>query len=294
MTSPHLSLSRVAAMARPVRLARLGVLVGSTLSAAALAGFIDERKGPAVPQSATADKPVAAEADPGAPKSAGPVMAPSGQPSTQGVASSDRVRPPALIGFSPSWATPAQAGATNLPLHVALRVLRPAAEPEVPVMLQGVPPQIMVSWPEGAVRLAVVADIAAKNGLTLRNTPSGLLVFGAGTPSRAEETSTQAAVPAGPGPRKFEVRLQDVRLHVAMQRWAADTGVRLRWDAERHVLISAPMVFEAPDALQAIGMALSTPGIANSAYPLEVCAYPNVPLLLRITRQGEQSKDCTN
>jgi hypothetical protein len=106
--------------------------------------------------------------------------------------------------------------------------------------------------------------------------------------------SSVPAVTASPEKRKFEVRLQDVRLHVAMQRWAADTGVRLRWDADRHVLISAPMVFEADDALQAVGMALSTPGIANSAHPLEVCAYPNVPPLLRITRQGEQGKDCTN
>jgi hypothetical protein len=123
----------------------------------------------------------------------------------------------------------------------------------------------------------------------MKRTAERLIVFG-GMDSETAPVNTASVTPEK---RHFEVRLQDVRLHVAMQRWAADTGVRLRWDADRHVLISAPMVFEATDALQAVGMALSTPGIANSAYPLEVCEYPNVPVLLRITRQGEQGKDCT-
>jgi hypothetical protein len=68
--------------------------------------------------------------------------------------------------------------------------------------------------------------------------------------------------------------------------------MRIRWDADRHLLIGAPMTFRGADAFDAISQALATPGIANSEYPLEVCQYPNTPPLLRITRQGEQARDC--
>lgn len=104
----------------------------------------------------------------------------------------------------------------------------------------------------------------------------------------AEPAATAAAVPM----RAYEVHVADVRLVASMQRWAAMDGVRLRWDADKHVLITVPMTFQARSAFDAIAQVLSTSGIRNGSFPLEVCEYPNQPALLRITRQGEQAKDC--
>ena len=109
-----------------------------------------------------------------------------------------------------------------------------------------------------------------------------------GTAEPAATAATAAAVPM----RAYEVHVADVRLVASMQRWAAMDGVRLRWDADKHVLITAPMTFRARSAFDAIAQVLSTSGIRNGSFPLEVCEYPNQPALLRITRQGEQAKDC--
>jgi hypothetical protein len=279
----------------PAKSAILGALLGSAmmLSAPVLAGFIDERKSTPAPTKETGEGQPSPQA--GAAGQARPSMSPA--PATGGGAPGAGPAPaasraPLLAGFGPAWDTPVQAAARAMPLALALNVLRPASEPAVPVMIRGVQGEILVSWPEGANRRQILNEMATKNSLLMRRTANQLVVIAAASivPSGVVANAPAAALEK----RKFEVRLQDVRLHVAMQRWAADTGVRLRWDADRHVLISAPMVFEATDALQAVGMALSTPGIANSAYPLEVCEYPNVPVLLRITRQGEQGKDCSN
>jgi hypothetical protein len=37
---------------------------------------------------------------------------------------------------------------------------------------------------------------------------------------------------------------------------------------------------------------LSSPGIRMSDFPLEACIYANTPPLVRITRQGEQTREC--
>lgn len=188
-----------------------------------------------------------------------------------------------LIGFGPQWDLPTTDSVSNVPLALALARLRPP-EQTLELDLQGDVGAQEVSWASGATRRQVLNELAQRHGLTMRIVGGKLSVV------RGAPASSAVAVPM----KKFEVRLSDMRLHVALQRWARETGVRLRWDADRHVLISAPMTFEATDALQAIGMALATPGIANSAYPMEVCEYPNTPVLLRITRQGEQAKDCPN
>jgi hypothetical protein len=94
--------------------------------------------------------------------------------------------------------------------------------------------------------------------------------------------------------KQYDVYVSDVRLAVSLQRWAAQDGVRLRWDADKHLLITAPMAFQARSAFDAITQVLSTSGIRLGPYPLEVCEYPNTPPLLRVTRQGDQVKDCPN
>lgn len=83
----------------------------------------------------------------------------------------------------------------------------------------------------------------------------------------------------------------DVRLVDAFSRWAKKAGVQLRWDAERHVEIGAIDIYEG-DIEQAMIAALSSPSIANSDFPLEVCFYPNRPTLARVTRRGEQWRNC--
>jgi len=89
------------------------------------------------------------------------------------------------------------------------------------------------------------------------------------------------------------VRLADVTLNKTLQRWASENGVRVRWDADKQLLIGAPDVVRARTVLEAIDQIFMTPGIRNSEYPLEACEYPNQPPLIRVTRQGEQAKDCT-
>lgn len=114
-------------------------------------------------------------------------------------------------------------------------------------------------------------------------------------PAAKVAADTEAAVRAPAAESKqYDVYVSDVRLAVSLQRWAAQDGVRLRWDADKHVLITAPMAFQARSAFDAITQVLSTSGIRLGPYPLEVCEYPNTPALLRITRQGDQVKDCPN
>lgn len=89
----------------------------------------------------------------------------------------------------------------------------------------------------------------------------------------------------------WDIKLQDINLANTFQRWAVAAGWRVRWDARKHVMIEAPDqiggTFE--DAVRTV---LEAPGIAASAYPLEVCFYPNTPPLARITLKGDQDKEC--
>lgn len=90
--------------------------------------------------------------------------------------------------------------------------------------------------------------------------------------------------------KTWQVEVKDVTLANTFTRWAESSGQKVRWDAERHILV------EAPDTLtgsfeDVVTTVLSSPGIAQGTYPLEVCFYPNNPPLARITRKGEQ-KEC--
>jgi hypothetical protein len=104
---------------------------------------------------------------------------------------------------------------------------------------------------------------------------------GAGTGTGA------ASAPAS----RWEVRTQDITLSHTLERWAAQAGYRLKWDASRNFLIGAPDAYDGgfEDALQAV---LGSAGIRGSDYPLEACIYANTPPLVRITRQGEQAREC--
>ena len=89
----------------------------------------------------------------------------------------------------------------------------------------------------------------------------------------------------------WSVLVQDITLARTLERWGAQAGYRVKWDAQRNFLIGAPDnvdgTFET--ALKAI---LNSAGIRQSDYPLEACIYANTPPLVRITRQGEQTREC--
>ena len=89
----------------------------------------------------------------------------------------------------------------------------------------------------------------------------------------------------------WSVLVQDITLARTLERWGAQAGYRVKWDAQRNFLIGAPDsvdgTFEA--ALKAV---LNSAGIRQSDYPLEACIYANTPPLVRVTRQGEQAREC--
>ncbi|MFN7695137.1 MAG: TcpQ domain-containing protein [Burkholderiales bacterium] len=99
------------------------------------------------------------------------------------------------------------------------------------------------------------------------------------------------AAPQAAGLQKWEIRVTDITLAKSFERWAAAAGYRLRWDASRNFLVGAPDTFDG-SLEDAIGKVLSSPGIRNSDYPLEVCIYANTPPLIRVTRAGDQANDC--
>ncbi len=89
----------------------------------------------------------------------------------------------------------------------------------------------------------------------------------------------------------WSVLVQDITLARTLERWGAQAGYRVKWDAQRNFLIGAPDSVEGTfeTALKTI---LGSAGIRQSDYPLEACIYANTPPLVRITRQGEQAREC--
>ena len=114
--------------------------------------------------------------------------------------------------------------------------------------------------------------------------------------SAAEPAQALPVVPyAGPasiarsGP--WSVLVQDITLARTLERWGAQAGYRVKWDAQRNFLIGAPHSVDGTfeSALKAV---LNSAGIRQSDYPLEACIYANTPPLVRVTRQGEQAREC--
>jgi len=99
------------------------------------------------------------------------------------------------------------------------------------------------------------------------------------------------AVGGEPGALHWSVLVQDITLARTLERWGAQAGYRVKWDAQRNFLIGAPDSVDGTfeSALKAI---LNSAGIRQSDYPLEACIYANTPPLVRITRQGEQAREC--
>lgn len=115
--------------------------------------------------------------------------------------------------------------------------------------------------------------------------------------SQAQATEPKLPVVPYVGPRggdsstHWSVLVQDITLERTLQRWGAQAGVRLKWDAQRNFLIGAPDTIEGTFET-ALKTVLNSAGIRQSDYPLEACIYANDPPLVRITRQGEQSAEC--
>ena len=100
-----------------------------------------------------------------------------------------------------------------------------------------------------------------------------------------------AAGSTDPTAAHWNVLVQDITLARTLERWGAQAGYRVKWDAQRNFLIGAPDSVDGTfeTALKAI---LNSAGIRQSDYPLEACIYANTPPLVRITRQGEQAREC--
>ncbi|MFL6696654.1 MAG: TcpQ domain-containing protein [Vitreoscilla sp.] len=94
-----------------------------------------------------------------------------------------------------------------------------------------------------------------------------------------------------PSATHWSVLVQDITLARTLERWGAQAGYRVKWDAQRNFLIGAPDSLDGSfeTALKTI---LNSAGIRQSDYPLEACIYANTPPLVRITRQGEQAREC--
>jgi len=98
-------------------------------------------------------------------------------------------------------------------------------------------------------------------------------------------------VAPAPGATRWSVLVQDITLARTLERWAAQAGYRVKWDAQRNFLIGAPDSVEGSFET-ALKKLLDSAGIRQSDYPLEACIYANTPPLVRITRQGEQAREC--
>ena len=104
-------------------------------------------------------------------------------------------------------------------------------------------------------------------------------------------TPYAAASASDPPTAHWNVLVQDITLARTFERWGAQAGYRVKWDARRNFLIGAPDSVDGTfeTAVKAI---LGSAGIRQSDYPLEACIYANTPPLVRITRQGEQAREC--
>ena len=142
--------------------------------------------------------------------------------------------------------------------------------------------------------VSVLATLACASGLALAGESFQAVAQPWHVPS-------EAALPVAPyagavatepaAATHWSVLVQDITLARTLERWGAQAGYRVKWDAQRNFLIGAPDSVEGTfeTALRAI---LNSAGIRQSDYPLEACIYANTPPLVRITRQGEQTREC--
>jgi Toxin co-regulated pilus biosynthesis protein Q len=106
-------------------------------------------------------------------------------------------------------------------------------------------------------------------------------LLGSPLPATSGSTDTQ----------QWEVRADDQRLAKTFERWARQAGVIIKWDAPKHVLLGASTVYTG-SLEKAIFDTLASPGVFFGEERLEACIYPNTPPLIRITKFGEQLREC--
>jgi len=155
----------------------------------------------------------------------------------------------------------------------------------------------MVNWT--FIGLVVLGCCFAAQAQTPQASPSSVMAVPPSPAAKARRQATDTGSAASKqtdgmqagAEMRWEVKASDVTLARTLERWAHDAGHKLKWDASRNFLIGASDVYLGSFE-GAIEQVLSSPGIRYSEYPLEACIYANTPPLVRITRQGEQSREC--
>lgn len=184
--------------------------------------------------------------------------------------------------------------------------VRPAAAPapvsqvdetaDLPVMPLKSPAPDSSKGGAGAADQSGKARTAAAGKPLVVAVPGGAAKAAAAVPAVAAAKSGSGEQDKAAKGQVWHIKASDVRLASTFERWAkesTDSGVpfSILWDAGKHVLIEAPTEYRG-SFLDAIEQALKSPSILQSDYPLEACEYPNTPPVVRITRWGEQAKDC--
>jgi hypothetical protein len=125
----------------------------------------------------------------------------------------------------------------------------------------------------------------------LETIPRAFHPVGSALPVVPYTSGGEPAASESAGAPRWDVRTQDITLAHTLERWALAAGYRLKWDAQRNFLIGAPDTYGGTfeSAVQAV---LGSAGIRDSDYPLEACIYANTPPLVRVTRAGEQAREC--
>ena len=119
-------------------------------------------------------------------------------------------------------------------------------------------------------------------------TPSTISISPAGS------TFTPYGLPFAPAvgtAKSWSIKPDDLSLANVFTRWGKEAGYKVLWDARKNIMI------DGSDSLsgsfeEAVTTVLEGPDVASGPYPLEVCFYANTPPLARITRKGEQDKEC--
>jgi hypothetical protein len=148
-----------------------------------------------------------------------------------------------------------------------------------------------------SIALLVLLSCSAAHAVAVSEKTSSVdepeIVIGSSSRAMAMSAKKQVALPSeiSHSIGKWSVLTKDVNLANTFQRWAGLAGWNVRWDAAKHVLVEAPDTFTGTFE-EAVAAQLSSPGIAMSSYPLEVCFYPNTPPLARISRKGDQNEEC--
>lgn len=179
-----------------------------------------------------------------------------------------------------SLAQPMEGFANDITLDMALQMILPGFKVEDKL---GKP--VMVSFESAGTRRQTLDSIRTKN------TEAAVVVHAlTATVTITDKFKVQRVLDV-PVEKEWAVRVSDTRLSIALARWAKESGYTFKWDADRHVMISASSTFYGSFE-EVLSKVLATPGIKNSEYPLEACIYANNPPLVRITRLGDQTQTC--